>query len=149
MSDQAGLDFFNALSGHLDVVLTEPAKPLSEHILNLQASPTAKIARISLRLSVYQPDEAEKFRDLTDDEWQRVVLRAPRIRLRGETDKVVEHAAPPSGAFTVRDLATAIAETERQGRGDTNWLGGIDVHHVFFEGIDEDADGVWAIRWGS
>jgi hypothetical protein len=148
MSDQAGLDFFNALSGHLDVTLTEPAKPLSEHVMNLQAAPTAQIASIALRLSVYQPDKDEKFRDLTDDEWQRVVLCAASIRMCGETDKIVEHAAP-AGAFTVRDLAAAIAETERQGRGDSNWLGGIDVHHVFFEGIEQNDDGVWAIRWGS
>jgi hypothetical protein len=150
MSDDAdALDFFNGLSGHLDVKLTEAAKPVSEHVMNLQASPTARLDSIGLRLSVYEPDNDPKFRPLTDAEWSRVVLHAATIRMRGETEKIVEHAAPNGASFTVRELAAAVEETERQGRGDSQWLGGIDVHHVFFEGIEEDVDGVWTICWGS
>src|SRR5262249_44443192 len=77
------------------------------------------------------------------------VLRAPVILLCGLDERVVEHRAPDGGAFTVRDLAAAIAETERQTRGGTNWFGGIDVHHVYFEGLMLDDDGVWTIGWGS
>jgi hypothetical protein len=29
------------------------------------------------------------------------------------------------------------------------WLGGVDVHHVFFEGIKLGDDGVWGTGWGS
>jgi hypothetical protein len=60
---------------------------------------------------------------------------------------VTEHVAD-GGAFTVRDLAGAIATTERASRGSSEWFGGIDVHHVFFEGIEDD-DGAWRICWGS
>jgi len=34
-------------------------------------------------------------------------------------------------------------------RDSSKWFGGIDVHHVFFEGIHLDEDDVWAIHWGS
>jgi hypothetical protein len=32
---------------------------------------------------------------------------------------------------------------------DSEWFGGVDVHHVFFEGLHEDVDGVWVANWGS
>ena len=88
------------------------------------------------------------FRALTDDEWRTVVIREPAIRMRGEGETITEHRAPDGVAFTARDLADAIAKTEHAGRGSSEWFGGIDVHHTFFEGI-EDEDGVWSIRWGS
>ncbi len=49
----------------------------------------------------------------------------------------------------MRDLCAAVEETARRSRGSTEWFGGVDVHHGFFEGIHLGEDGVWAIRWGS
>ena len=146
-TDKANLAFFSSLSGSLRITLTEPARPMSEHVMNLQASPEARIASIELRMKIWLPAQ-KTFRELTDDEWTKVVLTERSIKMRGEADKVVEHAAPDGKQFTVRDLTAAVCETERQGRGDSSWLGGVDVHHVFFEGIDLE-DGVWCIRWGS
>jgi hypothetical protein len=94
--------------------------------------------------------EDKELRSLTDEEWTRVVLRTPVIRMSGNDGKrVVEHGAPNRATFTVRDLAAAIAETETQTRGETKWFGGIDVHHIYIEGLTLDKDGVWFIRWGS
>lgn len=143
MSD--ALQFFNTLSGRLKVELNEPARPISERVVNLVASPDAKVLAVSLRMQVYLEDE-EDFRELTTEEWDRLVLAEDRIRIRGEGDVVVEHHCP--GGFTVRKLADAIAETERQSRGSSEWLGGVDVHHVFFEGISLE-NGVWSVYWGS
>jgi hypothetical protein len=56
--------------------------------------------------------------------------------------------APDGATFTIRDLAAAIAKTERESRERGEWLGGIDVHHIFFEGLSFDDD-VWTISWGS
>jgi hypothetical protein len=60
----------------------------------------------------------------------------------------VEHDAPNGKAFTTRDLKAAIEKTEQAGRENAPWLGGVDVHHVFFEGIELEDD-VWTICWGS
>jgi hypothetical protein len=51
----------------------------------------------------------------------------------------------------IDDLIAAIEETERRTRGNTQWFGEIDVHHVYFEGLvpAADAEGVWEIVWGS
>jgi hypothetical protein len=145
--DEDALEFFNSLSGVLKIALTEPAQRAAPHLLNLVASPTAKIASVSLDLHVFEEDDD---RELTDDEWKRVVIRAPRIQMRSvDTDEVViDHDASDGASFTVRDLANAIAKTERDSREHGEWLGGVDVHHVFFEGIELE-DGVWTICWGS
>ncbi|MGA9520488.1 MAG: hypothetical protein WBV82_03435 [Myxococcaceae bacterium] len=76
-------------------------------------------------------------------------MREPLIRLRGEAGDPVEHRAPNGKHFTVRELVKAVEETERQSRSRSNWLGGIDVHHVYFEGIHPENDGTWSIAWGS
>ncbi|GAB2663226.1 hypothetical protein GCM10027088_47380 [Nocardia goodfellowii] len=76
------------------------------------------------------------------------MLESPVLNLRGFGDPV-EHRASNGKWFTVRDLVTAIAETERRTRQQSQWYGGVDVHHVYFEGIHEGADGVWEIYWGS
>ena len=145
--DDEGLDFFNALSGWLDIALSEPAQPISKGMQNLAASPSARVERVSLTMRVL---EDKGLRNLTDEEWTRVVLRTPVIRMCGNDGKcVVEHGAPNGAAFTVRDLAAAIAETETQTRGETKWFGGIDVHHIYFEALTLDKDGVWFIEWGS
>ena len=67
----------------------------------------------------------------------------------GESDVVVEIQSANGAGFTVKELAAAITETERRGRGSSEWLGGIDTHHVYFEGIELEEDGVWCINWGS
>jgi len=154
--DEESLRFFNKLSGRLNIRLSEPPQPFSERLLNQVAPPSARIVEVSLAMQVLEDSEQGDLcdladpRDLTEEEWNRVVLRTPVIRMRGENGKeVVEHRAPDGLAFTVRDLAAAVAETERQTRGGTEWYGGIDVHHVYFEGIELEEDGVWFIAWGS
>jgi hypothetical protein len=147
MTDDDGLEFFNGLSGTLKIELTEPATPVAPHLLNLAASKTSRIVRLELELQVYENDAS---RALTEDEWRRVVLRAPKIRMAyiDTPEVVVEHDAPNGKTFTVRDLKAAIEKTELAGREKGEWLGGIDVHHIFFEGIDLEDD-VWMICWGS
>jgi len=147
--DEEALSFFNSLSGRLNVRLSEPTVRIAEGLENQAAPPSARIEAVSLSMQVFMREAEVKFRDLTEEEWNRVVLRAPAIRLGGSDERVIEHQAPDQRAFTVRDLAAAVAETERQTRGGSNWFGGVDVHHVYFEGLSLDQDGVWWIRWGS
>ncbi|WP_433664066.1 hypothetical protein ACQPW1_19260 [Nocardia sp. CA-128927] len=139
------LEFFNGLSGTLAIELTEPTKDVAANLSNQSATATAAIRGVSFALNVFGEGD---FRDLTVDEFDRVVLELPMLNLRGFGDPV-EHRAPNGKRFTVRDLIAAIAETERSTRQQSQWFGGVDVHHVFFEGIHEGDDGVWEIYWGS
>jgi hypothetical protein len=143
------LELFNGLSGRLKIELSEPPEQVSPKLLNLKASATAQVLSVKLELEVFDEDDDDG-RPLTDAEWSHVVFTAPSIRLVGEgANEVVEHRAPDGKCFTVRDLAAAIEATERKTRASSEWLGGVDVHHIYFEGLEEDDDGAWAICWGS
>jgi hypothetical protein len=140
-------DFFNSLSGVLDIKLSEDPSRITPSLYNVAAAPNARIVSLSFKLEICGEDG---FRDLTDADWRRVGFESPTIRLRSSySATVVAHKAPNGAHFTVRDLAIAIEETERQSRGASNWFGGIDVHHIFFQGLHVDQDGVWEIAWGS
>jgi hypothetical protein len=144
--NQTALAFFNKLSGKLQIGLSQEPAPVSEKLLNLVADPAAQVVDVKLKLEVYKD---KTFRPLSDEEWSLVVFEAPAVELRGDNDEIVEHRAPNGRTFTVRDLAACVEETERRTRGSTEWLGGVDVHHVFFEGLSRESDGSWAICWGS
>ncbi|MFE3752893.1 hypothetical protein ACFXO9_01160 [Nocardia tengchongensis] len=139
------LEFFNGLSGALSIELSEPTVDIAANLSNKRANSTAEIKALSFTPQVFQDNS---FRDLTADELDRVVLESTVLNLQGEGEPVA-HRAPNDKWFTVRDLVAAIAETERRTRPQSQWFGGIDVHHVFFEGLDQQEDGTWRIFWGS
>ena len=145
------LEFFNGLSGKLEIELTAPPERVGD-LLNERATAEAGIVSLKLTAEVYN-DETETFRPLTLDELDAVAFRGDAIRLRSEEGEAVAHAAPNGEFFTTRQLLHAVEETERRTRDQSEWLGGVDVHHVFFEGIhredEEDDDEVWKIHWGS
>jgi hypothetical protein len=166
--DEDGLEFLNQLSGRLNVELSEAPRQVSEKLVNLVAEPSATVKGVSLTLEVYLEGQEPPFRPLTDEEWGRRVFHGERLRLRNiDAPTVVDHRPPNGRGFTVRDVAAAIEATERHARADTSWLGGIDVHHVYFEGVhpDDEEEGdpgeggdsgrgdgagqVWCIMWGS
>ena len=144
--DHQALEFFNSLSATLEIELTESAQPIGG-LLNLAASPEARIASLRLNFDVFD-DQTETHRPLTRQELEMVVIVAPTITLQGESPKAIEHRAPAGDRMTVQFLVHAVEDTERLTRGDTNWLGGVDVHHIYFEGIHPKGD-LWAIYWGS
>jgi hypothetical protein len=147
MMSHPELKFFNSLSGTLEIELDVPAEPIG-NLSNLRAEPDARIVRLELRAEVFNP-KTEEFRPLTPAELDSVAFRGGSIRLRSEDGEAVSHAAPNGSYFTVRELLRAVEETERQSRAGSEWFGGVDVHHVYFEGIHPDEDDVWEIYWGS
>ena len=151
MISEPELEFFNSLIATLHITLTAPAEPIGM-TYNLSASPEAKVPSVRLHTEAddYDTDDnTDKYRDLTPKELGSVVFRGNRIRLRGLSGHVVAHEAANGESFTVQDLLHAVEETERQTRDRTEWFGGVDVHHCFFEGIYLADDDVWEIVWGS
>ena len=53
------------------------------------------------------------------------------------------------GGFTVRHMLEVIAEFEKLARPYTDWFGGMDLHHVFFEGFCLEGDHRFSLSWGS
>lgn len=148
VEENQGLEFFNQINGRLNIELTQPAEQITQNLANLSAKPEAKIVFLSLEPEWFESDSKE-FRPLTDEELSRIAFVGPTIKLKGESENVVEHSAPNGKHFTVQELLQAVEETEREGRGNTEWFEGIDVHHIYFEGIHEEEPGVWTIYWGS
>lgn len=148
------LAFFNGLSIVIHIDLSEPAQRVSPRLENRAAPKHATITDISASIEVFErssDNEDITLRPITESELQQVVFDTPTIRLQSDcADEVtpIEHKAPNGKSFTVTDLVDAIVATEREHRAQSEWLGGVDVHHVFFEGIHLE-NGVWHIHWGS
>ena len=54
------------------------------------------------------------------------------------------------GGFSCWDVIKCIKEFERRDRPKTKWFGGIDCHHVFYQGIYFNKDNkTLGITWGS
>ena len=66
-----------------------------------------------------------------------------RMRMSFPTDE-------ETGSFTVRQVLDNVLDFERAVRPHTEWFGGVDVGHVFFDGLVRDeATGRYSVRWGS
>lgn len=138
-----------AISGSLAIQLSEPPKRIGT-LLNLFTEPTAKITNLTFEAQIYQRNaEGDPFRELTSKELQAIAWDAPKIVLTSEAGGAVTHTAPNKSNFTVADLLETIRQHELQTRGQTDWFGGVDVHHIFFEGLHPQKDGTWRIYWGS
>jgi hypothetical protein len=139
--------FFNALSGRLVIELSEAPVPITPNLSNVRAPQNAHIVSLRLDANVFEDDE---FRPLTAQELDAIALDAPEVRLRGlDEEESTSHAAPDRMGFRVRDLLAAVEAHERQTRGASKWFDGVDVHHVFFEGLELLEDGSWQVNWGS
>lgn len=53
------------------------------------------------------------------------------------------------GYFTVKEIADLVVKFEEKDRPKSKWFGGVDAHHVFFEGLEKNEDDSYRIRWGS
>lgn len=141
------LEFFNSLSGELDIELTAPAENIG-NLANQRAPAAARIKSLKLVAEVFE-ENSHAARQLTAEELSSVAFQGTSIQLRGEAEQATTHQAPNGKYFTVQDLLNAVEAAERQSRADTEWFGGVDVQHIFFEGIHPADDGVWDIYWGS
>ena len=144
---QPGIEFFNEISGELEIELTRPPERIG-NLANLRAPAGAKIKTLVLKAGMFD-EAADEERPLTAKELGRVVISRPTIQLKGAADIVVTHAAPNGKFFTVADILKAIELTERQTRDKSEWFGGIDIHHIYLEGLHDAGNGVWEIHWES
>lgn len=146
---ESNLAFFNDLAGRLEFDLSEPPQAVDDMAVQL-ATPDARLRNLRLDLKVFVEDLGDE-RELTAEEWERPVLGQAQVSLRSLSGDLLSHSAPNGEFFTVRELMLAIEETERRTREKSDWFGGLDLHHCFFEGIypDEEVPEAWEIYWGS
>ena len=51
--------------------------------------------------------------------------------------------------LTVMEFFDAVGKHETATRGSSDWFGGVDTHHVFFEGVGKGRGGRYSLYWGS
>jgi len=143
------IERFNKFSGTLEIELTRPPEKIPNTGC-FRGAADAKIKSLALTVTTEiadQPKYAE--RALTSQELLSVGFRGAQIQLRGRAGITVLHNAPNGEYFTVEELFDAVEITEQRTRGESEWFGGIDIHHIFFAGIHQASDGVWEIHWDS
>jgi glucose/arabinose dehydrogenase len=116
--------------------------------------------RTGLRVSIDKPEvgvysnDSGEFTPLTAEQLEQVAYNQPAITFKRG---LLSSAAKPSytmnapnskSYFSLSDLLDTIAAFEQYDRPSTEWFGGIDCHHIFFEGVHATPEG-WLISWGS
>uniref|UniRef100_A0A914Q449 Uncharacterized protein n=1 Tax=Panagrolaimus davidi TaxID=227884 RepID=A0A914Q449_9BILA len=98
-----------------------------------------------------------KIRDITHDVTSKEIVykedsitfcKAGRMILDG-TNENFEKSYALDHPLTAKELADLICDFEKEARVKFNWLGGVDVHHVFFEGLQQLGPKKYRIYWGS
>ena len=118
--------------------------------LNRFEDPYSEITFLDAGESLTRYDEtAEEHIELTRDEQAEPGYVGDTLVLESEntTRQIYNN---DKGFFTVAEVVAHIVEFERIDRPKTEWFGGIDCSHVFFEGIRLNSDGdAYRILWGS
>ncbi len=108
----------------------------------------------------YQPS-SDSFVELTDELMKQTAVYCDEIRLQDDETEVemTFRTQNANGGFTLAELLDSILAFETVNRPATDWLGGIDNHHVAFEGLTQlrgassssDVPDVptFSINWGS
>ena len=124
-----------------------------EGLLNKFVEPGIKIKSISI-------DNIEKFLDdeivkVTEKELDTICYKGKEITLIEQKSDYhkgyMESFHTKNKGFTVKDMFNIIVEFEKKARPLSIWFGGIDAHHVYFEGLTQVSDkkNTFTICWGS
>ncbi len=90
--------------------------------------------------------------EASEDDLNKICFDGSTITITSN-DETKTFSAPdehPQG-FTASQLLDAILEVEQIVRPKTEWFGGIDAHHIYFEGLhpEEKNDNCFVVMWGS
>ena len=107
---------------------------------------SGKIKEVSLNIKGYY-DKNFKLQKLPAGFGSKTLIESENITLIGEAGIPVTHAS--HSLFRVSDVIKAIELTELETRSKTDWLGGVDLHHICFEGITRVSKNTYKIQWGS
>lgn len=89
-----------------------------------------------------------KIDPVTTKELNKIYHLCPTITLK--SNKAKKSFTNKKG-FTLKELMNHILTVERLSRPKTDWFGGIDAHHIYFEGLYPVTDHqcTYEVHWGS
>ncbi|KAJ3048900.1 hypothetical protein HK097_010108 [Rhizophlyctis rosea] len=147
-------DLFNKLSFTLQMTF-EPGQKgaFMPPLVNQFVKPDALPTRIYIDASGVQiwQKGGGKLRSPTSEEWDSVALDAPEITFRSEAEGEPKKTFRAANGkwFSVRELVGVVEKWEQEDRVRSDWFGGVDAHHIFFEGVEIGDDGFAFVAWGS
>ena len=163
---------FNNISSTLQI---ETTRDSVRHgmLLNRFESTDSTINIDSMEFSdfTFYDRESGEFNELTEEELNDVAFGDKQITLESkryisdlsnmrslEVDfskvemsdsTIMEFTAKNNDYFTFQELLDNIITFEKIDRPKTKWFGGVDCHHVYFEGIHLSKTGTYSVCWGS
>jgi hypothetical protein len=145
------IPLINKLSFVLQVEVVEADLSRQPTLPNIMMTRASRIGAVSIDkagVNLYDKESGD-FTPLTHAQLDQVAYDQPEITFTSETKPSFTVNAPAGkSCFTVNDILDAIAAFEQYDRPSTDWFGGPDCHHVFFEGMHVTPEG-WYIAWGS
>lgn len=134
----------------LSIDLDIPPAPTSAFLMNLQANPTAKLLDIKAYHIARWNNELEEHIEYSEEQLNTLVLyNKKKIEFIDSLSNTRKTYKFPTDRVTIRQLVDAIVDFEKISRPKYKWSGGIDCHHIFYEGIHLTEDGAYSIYWGS
>ena len=134
--------------GSLNIEVTEPLLSIS---LNEYATPTATVRSITFHPNTW---DGEDIHEVTEKQLTTNVYDYHEITLvwspAPDVDYSEYHRDAPNGThFTLQDIIDTIVQAQYLFRPYSNWFGGIDTSHTFFEGFTQHGEHTFSIFWGS
>lgn len=115
-------------------------------LLNEFVKSDAQIKSIKWNKITKFDSDNEIFLDVSKEEMETVVYKNTTISIiSNNCTKFFQN----ENGFTVEDLFDCVLDVEKIARPRTEWFGGIDAHHVYFEGLQEVSKGCYLVFWGS
>ena len=131
--------------------MSDSCAQISPNLLNHCENPKSSIIGISHTEIEYFDRQHDEFVKLTEEELNQTAFIGDEITFKDGFTEITYLSK--DGQFTVLELVAVIVEFEKVIRPKSDWFGGVDTHHVYFEGIDpithDDGAVVHEICWGS
>lgn len=141
----------------LNIQLSKPPAPIGRqpggqfYLLNLQADEDATLTDITVD-EIYRTEEP--YKKFTNEEINNLVIYEKdeiEFRFKHFEDRSRNASKKyyfPSNKVTIKQFVDAIIDFEKLTRPMNLWCGGIDCHHIFYEGISGQ-NGSYIILYGS
>ena len=125
-------------------------------LMNRFIDPQAKMVSVGHGILTFYDADAEEHIELTPAQKKRPGFIGSTMTLynqwsdqdgnvTGETKKTFRNT---KGFFTIAEVVKKICEFETIDRPKSKWFGGVDAHHVFYEGMSKKEKG-YTISYGS
>ena len=114
-------------------------------LLNRFENEHARVIDVKTKLEWYKEDDIIESDDLNLQK----VFKGDDITLICNRSSYEKTFKVENGGLTALELTNIICDFEKNSRNYTEWFGGVDTHHIFFEGMFQVEPGKYSIFWGS